>query len=93
VVYFNEFAALVTVDQLNAPVYPKDLDVPMCACFGFAQSDVEADVREGTPVRIRQLLAKSKSPAAGCRTLAVDGKCCLPAVQRLYMQLVAKSQE
>jgi hypothetical protein len=90
VAYFNEFDALVTVDQLKSPSYPKDPDVPMCACFGFEQSDVEADVADGTPTRIRELLAKWKSPEARCRTLAADGKCCMAEVQRFYMKLVGQ---
>ena len=60
-----------------APVYPKDPDAPICACFGFNYDDVVADVRDGTPTRIRALLAKSKSPEAHCQTLAADGRCCM----------------
>jgi hypothetical protein len=91
VAYFNQFEVVVAVDELNSPVYPKDLDAPICACFGFTYDEVAADAREDTPVRIRELLAKSKSPDANCRTLAVDGRCCMTAVQGLYMKL--RSQE
>jgi len=87
IAYFNDFEAMVTVEELRAPVYPKDPEVPICPCFGFRLTDIEADVRDGTPSRIRELLAKSKSPEARCRTLAADGKCCLPEVQRLYLKL------
>ncbi len=87
VAYFNQFDAVVTVDELNAPVYPKDPDAAICACFGFSYDEVAADVQDGTPTRIRELLAKSKSPDARCRTLAVDGRCCMTAVQELYMKL------
>jgi hypothetical protein len=59
----------------------------MCACFGFTSDDVEADIEDGQPVRIRALLAKSQSPQARCQTLAVDGNCCMREVQRLYMKL------
>ena len=75
------------IDELKAPIYPKHPDAPLCACFGFTYDEVAADVRDGTPTRIRELLAKSKSPAARCRTLAADGKCCMSAVQELYMKL------
>ena len=87
VAYFNEFEAVVLAGELKAPVYPKELGMPICPCFGFELSDIEADILEGTPGRIRELLAKSKSPAALCRTLAADGKCCIPEVQRIYMRL------
>jgi hypothetical protein len=87
VAYFNLFEAVVTTDELARPVYPHDLDAPMCACFGLNYDDVEADVRDGTPTRIRELLVKSKSPQAQCEALAADGRCCMGAVQELYMRL------
>jgi hypothetical protein len=87
VAYFNDFDAVVTVDELNAPVYPKDPDAPICACFGFTYDDVVADARDEKPLRIRALLAKSKSPEARCRAAAPDGRCCMTAVQELYMRL------
>jgi len=78
---------IVVAEELNDPIYPKDLDAPMCACFGLTYDDVEDDVRDGQPTRIRQLLAKSQSPAARCQALAADGRCCMAAVQELYMRL------
>jgi hypothetical protein len=87
VAYFNQFEGIVTIDELNRSVYPKDPDAPICACFGFTYDEVAADVEEGTPRRIRELLAKSKSPEAKCTTLAADGRCCIGAVQELFMKL------
>jgi hypothetical protein len=87
VVYFNLLESVVAIDELVRPIYPYDLDAPICACFGMGYDDVEADVREGQPTRIRQLLAKSQSAEARCATLAADGRCCLPEVQKLYMKL------
>jgi hypothetical protein len=91
VAYFTQFDAVVTIDELQGPVYPKDVSAPLCPCFGFTYDDVEADVKEGTPTRIRALLAKSKSPDARCRTLAADGRCCLTTVQELYMKLRSRA--
>jgi hypothetical protein len=85
VAYFDLFESSVTVDELRAPVYPKNADAPICACFGFTLDELEADVSDGTPTRIRELLAKSKSDDANCRVLAADGQCCMREVQRLYM--------
>jgi hypothetical protein len=87
VAYFNQFEMVVLHGELKGPVYPKDLDAPLCACFGFTYDDVVADVRDGVPTRIRELLEKSKSSDACCQSLAVDGQCCLREVQRLYMRL------
>ncbi len=87
VVYFNLFESVVTVDELQRPVYPKDPAAPICACFGFSHADIEADVADAEPHRIRALLARSKSPEAHCRTAAPSGRCCMTEVQRLYMRL------
>ncbi|MCI0334877.1 MAG: hypothetical protein L0228_16815 [Planctomycetes bacterium] len=89
VAYFNLFDAIVTTDELKGPVYPHDPDAPICACFGLNYDDVVADVRDGTPTRIRELLAKSKSGDARCHTLAADGRSCMTAIQELYMKLRA----
>lgn len=90
VAYFDLFERLVDIDELRAPIYPKDSDAPICACFGFTVEDLAADVAEGTPKRIRELLAKSQSSDARCHTLAADGRCCMQEVQRLYMKQIAK---
>jgi hypothetical protein len=87
VAYFNEFDEVVLTNELNWPVYPKDFDAPLCACFGFTYNDVEADVQHTEPTRIRGLLARSKSAEARCHCLSVDGRCCIGAVQELYMKL------
>ncbi len=92
VAYFNQFDAVVLTHELRRPIYPKDAGAPICACFGFTYDDVVADVDEGTPTRIRALLAKSKSTDAGCHTLAADGRCCLGAVQELYMKLRSQGE-
>jgi hypothetical protein len=91
VAYFNLFDAVVSMDELNAPVYPYDANAPICACFGLTYNDVEADVRDDQPTRIRDLIAKSKTDAAQCHTLAANGRSCLSAVQELYMRLRAKT--
>lgn len=93
IAYFNLFESVIEVDQLTLPIYPYDLDAPICACFHFTYEDVEADVREGPPTRIRQLLAKSESPDAHCETLSPDGRCCLPKVQKLFMKLRSQDND
>ena len=90
VVYFDLLERVVAVDELVSTIYPKDVAAPICPCFGFTLEDIEADVLQGTPIRIRELLAKSKSSDAQCRTLAADGRCCVREVQRLYVRRIAK---
>ncbi|MCA9131550.1 MAG: hypothetical protein KDA45_00275 [Planctomycetales bacterium] len=90
VAYFDLFDRLVLVEELQTQVYPKAEEAPICACFGFTLQDIEADVEEGTPTRIRALLAKSKSSEARCSTLAANGRCCIGEVQKLYMRRIAE---
>ena len=93
VAYFDLFERFVPVDELQSNVYPKDADAPICACFGFTLDDIEADVRQGTRARIRELLSKSVSADAQCHSLAADGRCCTREVQRLYMQRTSQAAE
>ncbi len=86
VVYFDRFDRTATVDALVQPVWPKDPSAPLCGCFGLTAEDIDADVREGTPRRVRELLAKSKTDQARCRILSASGQCCLTEVQRYYMK-------
>jgi hypothetical protein len=87
VAYFDAFEAVVTHDALVRPVYPKDSAAPLCPCFGLTMDDVEADVAEPVPRRIRELLAKSKTPAARCSELSPTGRSCIPEVQKCYFKL------
>jgi hypothetical protein len=87
VAYFDAFEAQAGTEVLLQKVYPKDPSAPLCPCFGLTREDVEADVAEGTPRRIRELLAKSKSHAAHCDTASPTGRTCLPDVQRYFFKL------
>ncbi len=92
VAYFDLFERTVGVNELQSAVYPKDPSAPICACFGFTIEDIEADVSDGTPARIRELLTKSQSSDANCHTLAADGRCCMREVQRVYLRRIGKQE-
>lgn len=87
VAYFDQFERTVAADRLPRPVYPKDPDAPICPCFGFTCEEIELDVQEGGVSRVRDLLARSQSPQARCVTMAANGRCCMPEVQRHFMKL------
>ena len=87
VVYFDAFEATVTTGALSRPVYPKNPAAPLCSCFGLTMEDVEADIADGAPTRIRALLAKSKTPAARCEERSPTGRSCIPDVQKCYFKL------
>lgn len=87
VVYFDTLERIVLVTELRDIPYPYAATAPVCACFGLTENDIEADVQDGQPLRIRKLYAQSQSADAKCQALAVDGQCCLREVQRIYMKL------
>jgi hypothetical protein len=86
VAYFDQFERTVAADRLSRSVYPKDPDAPICPCFGFTCDEIEQDLSEGSVERVRDLLAKTKTPDAQCATKAPSGQCCMPEVQRYYMK-------
>ncbi|MBI3464139.1 MAG: hypothetical protein HY000_13945 [Planctomycetes bacterium] len=92
VAYFDQFARSVQCDALRGPVYPKDLEAPICGCFGFTREDIEQDVQEGVATRCRELLAKAKSPDARCAIMAANGRSCVPEIQRYFMKCRAARQ-
>lgn len=88
VAYFDAFERVVLCGSLCKPAYPKDPTAPLCACFGLTCEDVERDLDEGTPTRVRALLAKSKSPEARCQSMSASGQSCIAEVQRYYMRML-----
>ncbi len=86
VAYFDSFDSVIITEELQHPVYPKDPDATLCRCFGFTLEEIEADIEDGTPSRIRALLAKSQSSDARCQSLSPDGRCCLTEIKRIYMK-------
>jgi hypothetical protein len=86
IAYFDAFDRQLDVTQLGRPVYPKDPDAPICACFGFSCADVDEDLREGVATRTRAQLERAKSPEARCSQAAANGTSCVAAVQSYFMQ-------
>lgn len=84
--YFDAFERVVKVDRLKQAIYPKDPTAPLCPCFGLTAEDVEQDVREGVVTRVRDLVAKAKSPEARCKEMSPTGQSCIAEVQRYYMR-------
>ena len=86
VVYFDIFDRRVAIEQLRHGVYPKDPEAPICACFGMTLAEVQADAQSGVVDRVRELVAKAKSPEARCHTMSASGRSCVAEVQRAYMK-------
>jgi hypothetical protein len=86
VAYFDMFERSVTVDSLKHPIYPKDPDAPICACFGFTCAEIDEDISEGGVSRTKAHLERAKSDPTRCELLAANGRSCVAEVQRYYMQ-------
>jgi len=86
VVYFDAFERVILAADLRQPVYPKNPDAPICACFGLTRHDIEQDVSEGVVTRVKAILEKAKSPEARCSQMAANGQPCVAYVQKYYMQ-------
>jgi hypothetical protein len=86
VAYFDAFERVVLVGDLNKPVYPKDPDAPICACFGLTRRDIEQDVQEGVVTRVKAILEEARSSDARCTQMAANGQPCVAYVQKYYMQ-------
>src|SRR4029078_2476739 len=84
--YFDVVEDFAPTSELLKPCYPKDPDAPLCACFGLTSDDIEQDLAEGTPRRVREVVAKAKTDAANCGTLSASGQSCVAAVQKYYMR-------
>lgn len=86
VVYFDALEQYILAEQLDKGVYPKDPDAPLCGCFGLTRDDIELDIEEGTPRRVRELLQRAQTPEARCVRNNVSGQCCVGDVQRYYLK-------
>jgi hypothetical protein len=86
VVYYDDFASIVTRDAFPEPIPINDADAPLCSCFGVTRSDIEADVEEGVVSRTRTAVLKAQSDQAKCAILAPNGRSCVPEVQGHYIR-------
>ncbi|MGQ0636141.1 MAG: hypothetical protein ACT4QC_16130 [Planctomycetaceae bacterium] len=86
VVYFDLFDRVIEESAVTTPVYPKNPQAPLCACFGLTCDDVDRDLAEGTVARTRACVERAKSPAARCAVASPSGQSCVAEVQRYYMK-------
>jgi hypothetical protein len=92
VVYFDDFGAEILRDSFTAPIPVKDVDAPLCSCFGLTRDDIESDVAEGVATRTKAVVQRAQSAEARCRSLAPNGRSCLAAVQGYFMKCWQQAQ-
>lgn len=86
VAYFDNFERVILAAELLRPVYPKDPEAPICACFGLTRAEIEEDARRGEVARVKTVLERARSPEARCVERAVNGRPCIAFVQKYYLQ-------
>lgn len=86
VVYFDLFDRVIEESAVKTPVYPKNLQAPLCACFGLTCDDVDLDIAEGVVTRTRACIEQAKSPEAHCGVASPSGQSCVTELQRYYMR-------
>jgi hypothetical protein len=84
--YFDLFERSVDVDAAHGLYWPKDPTAPLCCCHGLTVDDVDADLAEPVPLRIRALVQQAGQPDAACATKSPDGRSCVARVQRYSMR-------
>jgi Zinc binding domain len=86
VAYFDLFERTANVDAAHGLYWPKDPAGPLCCCHGLTVDDVDADLAEPVPSRVRAVVQKAGQPDAACTTKSPDGRPCVARVQRYYMR-------
>lgn len=86
-VYFDDFERVVTAEALVRSVWPKDLDAPICGCFGFSADEIADDVRTGSVARVKAAVARAGSKETHCLTMSATGRSCAGEIQRYYFKL------
>jgi hypothetical protein len=91
VAYFDLLERVVPVAEARGLAWPKDPTGPLCGCHGLTIDDVDADLAEGVPTRVKRVVQQAGQPAAECVTKSPDGRPCVARVQRYYMRRRAES--
>jgi hypothetical protein len=91
VAYFDLLERTVPTTVAHGLFWPKDPSGPLCACHGLTPDDVDRDLAEGTPTRVREVVRRATAPDAACATRSADGRPCVARVQRYYVRRRAAS--
>jgi hypothetical protein len=86
VAYFDLLERSIPAADVRGLFWPKDPQGPLCCCHGLTVDDVDADLAEGVPSRVREVVRKAALPEAGCPVTSPDGRPCAARVQRYYMR-------
>ncbi|MFM8985918.1 MAG: hypothetical protein ACKONH_07670 [Planctomycetia bacterium] len=86
VAYFDLLERTLPTAAAWGLFWPKDPTGPLCGCHGLTVDDVDRDLAEGVPTRVREVVRKAGEPGAACVLRSADGRSCVARVQRYYMR-------
>lgn len=86
VAYFDLLERTVAVADARGLPWPKDPAGTLCACHGLSVDDVDADLDDGAPTRVREVVRKAGLPDAACGVRSADGRSCVARVQKFYLR-------
>ena len=86
IVYYDDYGGIVLRASVPGRIPIKDIDAPLCACFGLTREDIEQDLEEEVVTRTRAAVLRAQSDASRCTTLAPNGRSCIPEVQGYYFK-------
>ena len=88
---FDLLERTIQAAEARGLFWPKDPSGQLCACHGLTPDDVEADLAEGAPTRVREVVRRAGLPGASCATRSADGRSCVARVQKFYLRRRAES--
>lgn len=86
VLYFDLLERSIAAADAHDLFWPKDPAGPLCNCHGLSLDDVDADLADGVPSRVRAVVQKANEPGAACATKSADGRPCVARVQKYFMR-------
>lgn len=90
VVYFSNTGQTFTTVDLKVPVFQKDFDeqVPACYCFDWSRQRIREEIEQtGTSSAVASITAHIKAKRCGCEVNNPKGVCCLANVRETVHQI------
>ncbi|MEG4593057.1 hypothetical protein QUB00_14755 [Microcoleus sp. F8_C2] len=90
VVYFSNTGQTFTTVDLKVPVFQKDFNeqVPACYCFDWSRQRIREEIEQtGTSSAVASITAHIKAKRCGCEVNNPKGVCCLANVRETVHQI------
>lgn len=90
VVYFSNTGQTFTTVDLNVPVFQKNFDeqIPACYCFDWSRQRIREEIEQtGTSTVVASITTHIKAKRCGCEVNNPQGACCLANVRDTVQQI------